>query len=174
MAPEAASELTLAPLDGRDGALIRQWLRDTHVQAWWGNAASAEAEMSLARASEGALCRMIRLGVRPIGYAQAVEYGPAATTRADPVPAGSWECRIFVGSPEHRGRGFGQQALDTLVHEVFSSTLALACVIPVSIRNERAARAYEAIGFRWIAISDDPVHGASWVMLRDRPRAPRA
>lgn len=168
--PDASIGLTLAPLEHGDSERVRRWLLDPNVQQWWGNAASAEAEISLARASDAAICRLIRLGGAAIGYAQAVEYGQATTTRKTPVPAGSWECRIFIGAMPQRGKGYGQQALDHLAREVFASTLAIACVIPVSIRNERAARAYEAIGFRWIAITDDPVHGPSWVMLRDRPR----
>ena len=169
MPPDASTGLKLAPLEHGDSERVRRWLLDPNDQQWWGNAASAEAEIGLARASEAAICRLIHLGGVPIGYAQAVEYGHATTTPKNPIPAGSWECRLFIGSAPHRGKAHGQQALDQLVREVFSSTLAIACVIPVSIRNERAARAYESIGFRWIAITDDPIHGASWVMLRERP-----
>ena len=171
VAPDTDPALILAPLVPGDGDRIRRWLRDGQVQRWWGNAASAEAEIALARGSEAAISRVIRLAGMAIGYAQAVEYGQPESTRANGVPAGSWECRLFIGSEQHRGKGHGQQALDNLAREVFKSTLAIACVIPVSIRNERAARAYETIGFHWIAISDDPIHGPCWVMLRERPRS---
>ncbi len=67
------------------------------------------------------------------------------------------------------GRGMGEKALDLLVREVFTTTLAVACAVLVPVRRERAARAHETVGFRWIAIRDDPLLGPSWLMLRERP-----
>ena len=87
------------------------------------------------------------------------------------VPAGTWDCDLFIGSEPDRGRGHGQAALDLLVGEVFATTLAIACMIVISVRNERAARAYENVGFRWVAVTWDPIQGPSWVMLRDRRQA---
>ena len=113
---------------------------------------------------------MIEIEGVAVGYAQAVDNGRPNAPRGGPVPAGAWDCNLFIGSAPHRGQGHGQRALDLLVAEVFASTLAVACVIVVSVRNERAARAYEKIGFKWVAVAEDPIHGPSWVMLRERPR----
>ena len=174
---------TLRPVAGADRDRIDRWLQNPDVQRWWGNAASAEAEIRLALDSDASFCRIIETGGLPIGYAQAVDTGltgaplsarthggHADGSTAAPVPPGTWDCDLFIGSEPHRGQGYGQQALDLLVTEVFASTLALACMIVVPVRNERAARAYENVGFRWVAITEDPIHGACWVMLRERPR----
>lgn len=122
--------------------------------------------------SSAAICRLIEPfpGSQPIGYAQAIELGLLAGEIPKGLDAGAWNCHLFIASASHRGQGFGQAALSQLVSEVFASTLAVACAITLSIRNERAARAYERIGFHWVGIDDDPIFGPSWIMRCDRPR----
>ena len=161
---------TLRPVQPADQTLIQRWLHIPGVQRWWGNAASAEAEIRLALESDAAFCRIIEIEGLGIGYAQAVDTALTSLPPDGPVPPGSWDCDLFIGSEPHRGQGHGQIALDMLVNEIFASTLAVACMIVVSIRNERAARAYENIGFKWVSVAEDPIQGPSWVMLRDRPR----
>ena len=160
----------LRPVAVVDQVRIRGWLLSPGVQRWWGNAASAEAEIRLALDRDASFCRIIELGGLPIGYAQAVDAGLAGIQLPSGIPPGTWDCDLFIGSEPHQGRGHGQAALDLLVREVFASTLALACMIVVPVRNERAARAYENAGFHWVAITEDPIHGSCWVMLRERPR----
>lgn len=162
--------VTLRPVTTAEHGQIRQWLRDAGVQRWWGNANAAEAEIALALASESALCRLIMLSRTPIGYVHALD---AAELGDGPKPTGvrpgTYDCDLFIGSDIHRGKGHGQRALELIVEEVFATTLAPACSIVVSIRNERAVRAYEAAGFSWSQVWQDPVTGPAWVMLRERP-----
>ena len=72
-------------------------------------------------------------------------------------------------APGWRGRGAGRRAVELISDEVFSTTLAPAVSVFTSIRNERAVRAYEQAGFRWVRIHDDPIQGPCWMMVRDRP-----
>lgn len=160
----------LRPAEPADRALIHRWLRNPEVSRWWGNEASAAAEIGIALESSSAICRIIEAEGLPVGYAQAADLGSFPSPHVAAVPPGTWTCHVFIGSENHRGRGAGQAALDLLVGELFASTLAVACRIVVPVRNERAARAYESVGFRWVAVAEDPIHGASWVMLRERPR----
>jgi aminoglycoside 6'-N-acetyltransferase len=147
---------------------MRRWLADPEVQAWWGNAASAEAEITLAMASEASLCRIIETDGVPIGYAHAVEIGLWGQPPAD-LPAATWDIDLFIASTEHRQQGAVRAALALLAEEVFATRLAVACCGIVSIRNEVAARTYEQAGFRWMRIWQDPIDGPCWVMLRERP-----
>ena len=151
-----------------DRQRLDQWLRDGHVQRWWGNRASAEAEIALALGSEAALCRIIEVAGAAIGYAHAIE-ATAGGAGGGPAPEpGSWDCRLFIASEPHRGKGYGQRALDLLAAEVFEATLALACTIIVSIRNEAAVRGFERAGFRWTRIIEDPLLGPCWLLRRER------
>lgn len=167
---EPDSGLHLRAVTPFDRDAVRRWLQDPDVQRWWGNAASADAEIRAASESAASLCRIMMLHGAAIGYAQAAESAALDTASIAGVPPGSWRASLFIGALEHRGRGHGQRALDLLTREVFATTLAVAVCILVSVRNERAARAYEKIGFRWTSIFDDPLVGPSWVMLRERPR----
>jgi RimJ/RimL family protein N-acetyltransferase len=169
-APDAHS-VCLATARTQDHGQIRQWLRDPDVQRWWGNAAAAEAEVALGLANADSICRMIVLGGTPIGYAQAVDTAHFTGLRPFAIVPGTYDCDLFIGVEALRGKGYGRRALDLLVEEVFATTLAVACSVIVSVRKEPAVRAYEQLGFRWKSVWDDPVAGASWVMIRDRPKA---
>ena len=172
--PEAQSgpALTLRPATPEDRFRIRRWLAEPNIQAWWGNAASAEAEINLAMGSATALCRIIESGGAPIGYAHAVEIGLWGAALPEDLAAGTWDIDLFIASQEHRGRGRGATALKLLTSEVFASTLAIACCSLVSIRNEAAVRAYERAGFRWQRVWNDALLGPSWLMEKERPTKP--
>lgn len=116
-----------------------------------------------------ALVRIIQAGDVPIGYAHALDmvlWGEAVPPR---LPVGVWAADLFIGSRAHLGRGYGLAALGQLADELFGTTLAPALCLVVSIRNEPAVRLYEAAGFRWHSIWADPIDGACWVMVRERP-----
>lgn len=159
----------LRPAVPEDRFRIRRWLAEPEVAAWWGSAASAEAEIALAMASETALCRIVLLGEEPIGYAHAVDASLWGGERPAEIEPGTWDVDLFIGSGQHRNRGLGGVALARLVEEVFATTLAIACCGLVSIRNEAAVRAYERAGFAWRRIWNDPLLGPCWLMVKDRP-----
>ena len=170
MATQQAVRLRSATADDR--FLIRRWLSDPQVQSWWGTAASAEAEVTLALASTAALPRIIERDGIPIGYAHAVETGLWAKAPPEGVPAGAWDVNYFVASAEGDDAGIGSAVLALLTEEVFATTLAVACSGLVSIRNEAAARAYERAGFRWLHVLQDPLLGPSWLLLKERSESP--
>jgi aminoglycoside 6'-N-acetyltransferase len=159
----------LRPALAEDRFRIRRWLADPAIEAWWGNAASAEAEINLAMSSEAALCRIVEREGVPIGYAHAVEIGLWADERPDALAPGTWHIGCLLGSGQPGGRDLASAVLVLLAEEVFATTLAVACSGLVSIRNEAAARAYERAGFRWRQIWSDRLLGQSWLMLKERP-----
>jgi RimJ/RimL family protein N-acetyltransferase len=163
------ARLGLRPATPEDRFRIRRWLGDPQVESWWGSAASAEAEITLAMSSATALCRIVEAGEAPIGYGHAVEIGLWGDTQPTGLPPGTWDVDLFVASAAHRGRGIGAAALDLLVRETFATTLAVACCGLVSIRNEAGVRAYERAQFRWQRVLQDPLVGPAWLMLRERP-----
>ena len=168
---EYPARLTLRPATPADRFLIRRWLADPAVRDWWGDAAGAEAAVTLAMESATALPRIIEHGGTGVGYAHAVEIGVWAEERPADLPAGTWDIDLFIASAQHRDQGLAQAALVLLTEEVFATTLAVACSAVVSIRNEAAARAYERAGFRWLRIWPDPLYGPCWLMLKERPPA---
>lgn len=169
MSDKKSQQVVLRPATPEDRFRIRRWLGEPAIQAWWGNAASAEAEINLAMASETALCRVIECGGESVGYAQAVEVGLWGGSRPAELAPGTWSIGLYVVPEPQNKRDIGAIALDLLVAEVFATTLAVACSGIVAVRNEAVARAYERAGFRWLRIWRDPLLGPSWLMLRERP-----
>jgi GNAT superfamily N-acetyltransferase len=160
----------LRPAGSADWPVVREWLRRLDIQDWWGPASATEAEVNIALNSAQAICRMIEVDGRPVGYAHAVDATLWGDNLPDELEPGTWDLDLFVASEDHRGLGVGQAALAQLAEEVFATTLAVAvCVFP-SVRNERAVRAYEKAGFRWKRIWDDPLVGPSWFMVAERPQ----
>jgi aminoglycoside 6'-N-acetyltransferase len=164
-----AAEVVLRPATEKDHWLIRQWLGQPLVMAWWGNRARAEAEITLALASSSAICRMIEVERLAIGYAHAVDTGLWSGALPANLPPGTWGADLFVGAASHRGRGIGASALRLLKDEVFSTTLAVGLCLFVSVRNEQAVRAYERAGFCWQRIWNDPATGPCWILFAERP-----
>ncbi len=165
-----AQPITLRPAVDGDRFLIRRWLGEPHVIAWWGSRASAEAAIAVASESVSAIRCVIEAAGQPIGYAQAVDVGIWGTPPIDALPAGSFEAAMFIGSSAHRGKGYGAIALTQLRDEVFATTLAPSLGIKVSIKNERAVRVIEKAGFLWRAVIQDPLIGPVWLLRKDRYR----
>jgi len=170
MTNEVAVRLRPALIEDR--FRIRRWLADPGIAASWGNAASAEAEISLALASQTALCRIVEGDRTPIGYAHALEIGLWTEERPPDLASGTWHIGYFLGLGQRCPLHTGAAVLALLSAEVFSTTLAMACSSVVSVKNETAARAYERAGFRWRRIWNDRLLGPSWLMLRERPLQP--
>jgi len=161
--------VSLRPALVEDRFRIRRWLADPGVDAWWGNRASAEAEIGLALESQSALCRMVEANCAPIGYAHALDVGLWSEERPSDLAAGTWHIGYLLGAAQHRDILTAATVLGLLATEVFATTLAVACSSIVSVRNEVAARACERAGFRWRRIWHDPLLGPAWLMLKERP-----
>jgi aminoglycoside 6'-N-acetyltransferase len=171
---ENQAAVRLRPAIAADRFRIRGWLADPQVQAWWGNAARAEAAFTLAITSPAAVCRVVECDGLPVGYAQAIEIGMLGEATVRELPAGTWAIDLFIASAKHRGHGVGPAALLQLTEEIFSTTLAVACCAMLSIRNEAAVRAFEHAGFRWLRIYRDALTGPVWLMLKERPSSSTA
>jgi RimJ/RimL family protein N-acetyltransferase len=167
--PDIGTSIVLRAATGADRFMLRRWLSDPAVATHWGNSASGEAEITLAMESSSALCRIVEWDGQPAGYCHAVDAGLWGEMLPSEIPPGCWDIDLFVGAPEHRGRGIERHVLDRMATEVFATTLAVACCIFVSVKNEPAVRAYEHIGFRWIKVWPDPILGPCWVLIKERP-----
>jgi aminoglycoside 6'-N-acetyltransferase len=157
-----------SPSDG-DRKALGTWLARPEIRSWWGSAERAEAEVALAMSDPTAICRMIAADSRPIGYGQAMNAVCLDDSVRDGLEAGTWECALFIASDEHRNQGLGTAALEALVSEVFSTTMAIACAIRIPVRSERVVRDVETAGFRWRRVVGDALLGPSWILVRNRP-----
>lgn len=162
--------LRLVPLGRADRDLVRGWLSQPASRGWWGAPGAAEALTAIAFDSDRAICRMIECSGEPVGYAHAIAAEMLGAEASGAFVPGIWECAVLVASEAHRGRGVGGAALRALAAEVFATTLAMGCVVRVAVRHERAVRAIEAAGFRWVSVGRDWGLGPVWLMRLDRPQ----
>lgn len=169
--PPTQAPLSLRATNAGDWRLIRSWIARPDIQRWWGSPNAAEAEVRIALESHAAVSRMVMVGDEPVGYAHAVDASHWGPVLPDGMPIGTWDIDVLIAVPERRGQGLGERAVDLLADEVFSTTMALALSVFVSVKNEAAVRAYERAGFQWRRVWEDPIFGPSWMMLRERPAA---
>ena len=161
--------VALRPATEADWAQICNWLRLPHVQRWWGPASGGEAAVRIVFETPTAVARIVDCDGEQIGYAHAIEATHWGEELPEGMPPGTWDVDLFIASVPHRGRGLGKVILDQLAEEIFSTTMAIALSVFVSVRNEAAVRAYEKAGFKWERVWNDPIDGPCWMLLRHRP-----
>ena len=160
--PIAPILIALRPVTDGDRFRVRRWLNEPHVTQWFGSRSAAEAAVAMAAQSETALARMIDRGGEAIGYAHALDL---TDTR---LPPAVWQADVFIGAALLRGQGNGATALAMLRDEVFATTLAAGLAVRVSIKNERAVRAIESVGFKWDVVVPDAMLGPCWLLVAKR------
>lgn len=165
-----ADPILLRPALDSDWDLIGGWLRLPEIQAWWGTAASTEAEVRMVLQTPSAYPRIVMAGPDAIGYAHGIDALHWGSGLPDGMIPGTWDLDVFIAANGWRGRGAGLRAMDLLAEEIFATTLAPAVSVFTSIRNETAVRAYERSGFRWVRVHHDPIQGPCWMMVKERPR----
>jgi len=156
----AVPSVDLVPAAREDYPLIEAWLRRAEIQRWWGSFPAAQAAVIAALQAPTGLCSIVRVDGVAAGYVQAEEAGPGEP--------GAYRLDAFIGEPRFRGIGAGRLALELAAAEVFQTTLAVALVAIVPLRNEAAVRLYERAGFAWVRVIEDPLLGACWLMKRAR------
>ncbi len=157
--------IELRPAHMADYPQIEAWLRQPEVQRWWGSFSVAQAAVISALQEPMGLCSIILVNGVPAGYIQAQDGSQAD---GSPDLAGVYRLDAFIGEPRFRSQGIGRHALELAAEEVFHSTLAVAVVALVALRNEAAVRLYERAGLRWVRVIEDTLLGPCWLMRRER------
>jgi aminoglycoside 6'-N-acetyltransferase len=80
---------------------------------------------------------------------------------------------LFIGLPDHWGKGWGVKILDAMCRFLFEEKQARRIIIDPLTTNIRAIRAYRKSGFReWKTVPRSQKHGGEWrdtlVMVRTR------
>lgn len=92
--------------------------------------------------------RAVYKGELPIGFMMYAKPEP----HEDPGEFGIWR---FMISSDHQGKGYGRQALTSLLAEIRSHPGVNRIFISYKPENENAKRFYASFGFRETQIDDD-------------------
>jgi aminoglycoside 6'-N-acetyltransferase len=143
-------QVSLRPLEAGDRKRMRDMLAEPEVaERWLGTNALETVVDELFDASEHTPFAILA-GDTVIGYIQYAE-----ETDADYRHAG---IDMFVATAWH-GRGLGRDALRTLVRHLIRDRGHHRITIDPAASNERAIRAYRAVGFRDVGVMRDYERG---------------
>ncbi len=137
----------LTPLDRTNAETARAWVNDPDTNAWMASGhvpVSREQELAFYDAVESSDEQQ----VFEIHLAEDGRYiGNGGLDHLD-LRNRAAEIGIMIGEPEARGRGYGRDALLTLMRHAFD-TLGLNTVRIAYIEgNERGERLYRSLGFK--------------------------
>lgn len=134
--------VTLRELRPDDRPRLRAILAEPDVARWWGSAGPDAAVDEVFEAG-GHVPLAIEIDGTPVGAIQyAEEHDP------DYRHAG---IDLFLGTA-HQGQGLGRDAIRTLARYLFEELCHHRLTIDPAADNERAIRAYRAVGFRPVGI----------------------
>jgi aminoglycoside 6'-N-acetyltransferase len=146
-APTSAQAYVFARVTRADYPLLRRWLAEPHVRAWWGD---PEEEIALIEEDmDGGPTdmRLVSLGGVPFAYVQDYPAHHWEMPHYAGYPTGTRAIDTFLGEPAWLGQGHAARYLRQRARELMAAGYP-AVVIDPDPANTRAVRAYRSAGFR--------------------------
>lgn len=139
-----------------DYPLLRGWLAQPHVRAWWGDPDEEIALIEEDIDTGPTDMRLVALGGQPFAYVQDYPAHHWPMPQYAGFPPGTRAVDTFLGDPAFLGRGHAPRYLRQRAGALLAAG-ATAVVIDPSPDNDRALRAYRRGGFvpRGIAPCED-------------------
>jgi RimJ/RimL family protein N-acetyltransferase len=155
-------EISFRPLAHADLEQMHRWLNDDFVARWWPGWPSLEQVrakyLPRIEGHDPTKCYMIALAGRPVGFIQS--YQVIDDANLSPLidqPERAAGIDIFFGDRRHAYRGLGPRVIRLFLRElVFDSASTDLCLIDPAQNNLAAIRAYEKVGFRYLATVNAP------------------
>lgn len=149
-----------APLTRADYPLMRGWLAQPHVRAWWGDPddeiAMIDSDIDIGPTD----MRLVTYGGVPFAYVQDYPAHHWPMPHYADFPEGTRAMDTFLGEPSMLGQGHAARYLRARAEALLAQG-APAVVMDPSPDNVAAVRAYRAAGFRGDEIrpceDNDPV-----------------
>ena len=92
---------------------------------------------------------------RPVGFVQLIDAREEESHYwGEDVATGAWAIDIWIGAPEDRGRGLGEEMMRLALSRCFDDHGATEVLIDPLASNERAIRFYERLGFEFVEARD--------------------
>jgi RimJ/RimL family protein N-acetyltransferase len=178
-----ADETTICfrPLSFDDLDLMRRWLNGDFVARWWPGWPTLEQVQEkyapLITGEDPTRGFIIEVGKRQVGFIQCyrdVADAPHFRSRI-PNPERAAGIDLFVGDRADAYRGLGPRVIRKFIRDiVFASPETTVCIIDPAQNNSAAIRAYEKVGFHYLAMVHDPKElEPSQVMIIERDEAIR-
>jgi aminoglycoside 6'-N-acetyltransferase len=170
--------LAFRPMATDDLPRLRTWLAQPHVAEWWDTPGDAAAAFEAADGERIGRAHavapwIVELGGSAIGFVQWYRVADeAAWFPGVDIPTDTVALDVAIGEPDHLDRGVGRRVVLEFVHHVLRSMAPGSSEVWVdpNPRNERAVRAFRAVGFSDTGIDlpdlDDPTQVRRLMRLR--------
>jgi aminoglycoside 6'-N-acetyltransferase len=144
--------ITLRDATLADVALLRRWDTDPDVVASSGDDDDFDWEYEIPRVFEWRELLIAELDGEPVGFLQLINAADEESHYWGDVEPDVWAIDIWIGAPEHRGRGIGAEMMRQALARCFARPGVVAVLIDPLRRNERAIRFYARLGFREVGV----------------------
>ncbi len=151
-----------------DIPLLQQWDRDPDVSASGGDYDDFDWEYEVPRDVPWRELLIAEADGMPVGFMQLIDAAEEETHYWGDVPTGPWAIDIWIGEARHRGQGIGEEMMRQALERCFARPAVDHVLIDPLLRNERAIRFYERIGFRHVQVQWFDTDECA-VMRFDRP-----
>lgn len=148
--------ILFSPLSRADVPLLTVWLQAPHVRAFWDDGERDEAAVEAHYFAPERDAPGFLFGVEgtAVGFLQIYPVGPEAEFAAFAAATGeTWGVDLLIGDVACTGQGLGPAAIRAFLmrwQAERQGTLRRLLIDP-EVRNVRAVRAYEKVGFRPLA-----------------------
>jgi aminoglycoside 6'-N-acetyltransferase len=152
---DTVSGIGFRPVTEADFPILRAWLEEPHVRAWWGPPDEEIAKITAkVEGRDSTRPFIIEEHGKPVGYIQYWFVGPHQTppfTDDHPwlteLPSDAVGIDLSIGDPARLSQGIGSTALALMVEKLRAEGYDNIFIDP-DPANTRAVRAYTKAGFR--------------------------
>lgn len=157
------------PLTRADMPMMRRWLAEPHVRAWWGAPDDEIAVIEQDLDHGPTDMRIVHHAEKPFAYVQDYPAHHWPMPHYADFPQGTRAVDTFIGVPSMLGKGHAARYLRQRAADLIAQG-APAVVIDPAPANTNAIRAYRAAGFEGADVRPCE-DGAPVIVMQFRPRS---
>jgi aminoglycoside 6'-N-acetyltransferase len=136
-----------------DIPLLHEWDRDPDVLASSGeDGGDFDWDFEVPRDVSWRELLIAEVDGEPVGFMQLIDAAEEETHYWGDLEQGPWAIDIWIGSSRHRGQGIGESMMRQALDRCFARPGVDHVLIDPLLRNERAIRFYERIGFTHVGV----------------------
>lgn len=145
-------EVRLRPAVPADISILEEWDDDPDVAASGGDDDDFDWDHEVPRDVPWRELLIAEEDDRPVGFLQLIDAREEETHYWGDIEPGIWAIDIWIGSATDRGRGLGAAMMRLALERCFARPEVHTVFIDPLLRNQRAIRFYERIGFEHVGV----------------------
>jgi RimJ/RimL family protein N-acetyltransferase len=131
-------------------SILQKWLKQPHVAEFWQETedeAKLRTKYLIDLETRGVSAYVIKIGGRLVGYIQAYEAQKVGGGWWPDAQPGTYGIDQFIGLPDFINQGWGTKIIQEFVRKLYSEHNVTEIITDPEIKNARAIRCYEKVGF---------------------------